>query len=309
LLATAASIGSSAHAQTYPAGPVKFVTQLAAGTGTDPAMRVVIDQLGKLWGQQTVLVNQPGAGGAIAARSVATAAPDGTTLFMAVASTFVVLPETQLNLPFNVNDFVPVGFVGEVPIAIAATPAFPANSLAELISLSRRHLGGLSVSAGFRGGMTHLAAELLRSRSGAELTPVFYPSSSQAMNDLITGRVPIGVEGLGGPIAAGQLKLLAVASAARLESRPDLPTVAETLPGFAASGWFALVAPPGTPATIAKKVSDDLRAVLALPEVKQRFDGFSVSTRPMSPQALSDFVRNERQLWSPVIKKAGLGAS
>jgi tripartite-type tricarboxylate transporter receptor subunit TctC len=288
---------------------VKFVTQLAAGTGTDPAMRVVIDQLGKMWGQQTVLINQPGAGGAIAARTAATAAPDGTTLFMAVASTFVVLPETQLSLPFNVNDFVPIGFVGEVPIAIAATPTFPANSLAELIALSKRQPGGLSVSAGFRGGMTHLAAELLRSRSSAELTPVFYPSSAQAMNDLITGRVPIGVEGLAGPIAAGQLKLLGVASAARLPSRPELPTVAETLPGFAASGWFALVAPPGTPATIAKKVSDDLRAVLALPEVKQRFDGFSVSTRLMSPPQLSDFIRSERQLWKPVIKQAGLGAS
>jgi len=157
--------------------------------------------------------------------------------------------------------------------------------------------------------MTHLAAELLRSRSSAELTPVFYPSSAQAMNDLITGRVPIGVEGLAGPIAAGQLKLLGVASAARLPSRPDLPTVAETLSGFAASGWFALVAPPGTPATIAKKVNDDLRAVLALPEVKQRFDGFSVSTRLMSPPQLSDFIRSERQLWKPVIKQAGLGAS
>ena len=127
------------------------------------------------------------------------------------------------------------------------------------------------------------------------------------MNDLISGRVPVGVEGLAGPMAAGQLKLLAVASPVRLASRPDVPTVAETLPGFAASGWFALVAPPGTSAAIVRKVSDDLRVVLALPEVKQRFDALSVSTRSMSPQELSEFIRSERQLWKPVVQQANLG--
>jgi tripartite-type tricarboxylate transporter receptor subunit TctC len=307
LLATSASAGS-AHAQTYPAGPVKFITPLAAGTATDPAMRIVIDQLGRMWGQHTVLVNQPGAGGAIAARAAATAAPDGATLFMAVASTFVVLPEVQPNLPFNVSDFVPISFLGEVPMVIAASPALPVSNLPDLIAYSKRQTGGLNVAAGFRGGIPHLTAELLRSRSGAALAPVLYPGGASAMNDLISGRVPIGVEGLTGPIAAGQLKLLAVAAPARLPSRPDLPTVAETLPGFAASGWFVLVAPPGTPATIAKKASDDLRAVLALAEVKQRFDAFSISTRAMSPEELAQFVRSERQLWRPVIKQAGLEA-
>jgi tripartite-type tricarboxylate transporter receptor subunit TctC len=213
----------------------------------------------------------------------------------------------QPNLPFNVNDFVPIGFVGEVPMAIAASRTLPVNSLSEMVAYSKRQTGGLNVAIGQRAGIPHLTAELLRARSGAELTSVLYPSGSQAMNDLISGRVPIGVEGLAGPMAAGQLKLLAVASVARLVSRPDLPTVAETLPGFAASGWFALVAPPATPAAV-KKVSDDLRSVLTLPEVKQRFDALSVSTRAMSPQELSQFIRSERHLWKPVIKQAGLGA-
>jgi tripartite-type tricarboxylate transporter receptor subunit TctC len=303
----AASARSSAYAQSYPAGPVKFITQLAAGTATDPAMRLVIDQLGKMWGQQTVLVNQPGAGGALAARAAAAAAPDGATLFMAVASTFVVLPETQTNIGFEVNDFVPIGFVGEVPMAVVVTPTLSVNSLSELVALSKKQPGGLNVAAGFRGGMTHLTTELLRSRSGAELTSVFYPSSGAAMSDLISGRVPVGTEGLAGPLTGGQLKMLAIASPARLPSRPDIPAVAETLSGFAASGWFVLVAPRGTPAAIADKVSNDLRTVLALPEVKQRFDGFSLSSRAMSPQELSAFIRSERQLWKPVIKQAGLG--
>ena len=308
LLATSAPIASSAQAQTYPAGPVKFITPFGAGAAAEPAMRFVADHLGRMWGQQAVVVNQPGAAGAIAARAAAVAPPDGQTLFMAIASTFVTLPELQTNLPFNVNDFVPIGFVGEVPIAVTASPTLPVSNLPDLITYSKRHRGGLNAAVGLRGGIVHLAAELFRSRSGAELTSVFYPNSGAAMTDLISGRVPIGMESLAGPMAAGQLKLLAVTSPARLPSRPDLPTVAETLPGFAASGWFVLVAPPGTPAAIAKKVSNDLRAVLALPEVKQRFDALNVSTRTMSPQELSAFIHAERQLWKPVIKQAGLGA-
>jgi len=308
LLAIAAPTGGSAYAQTYPAGPVKFITQQRPGGGTDPALRIVADHLGRMWGQQAVVVNLPGAAGLIAARAAAVAPPDGQTLFFATVTTYVALPEMQANLPFDVNDFVRIGFVGEVPLAIAVTAALPVNSLPELVALSKRQPGGLNIAAGFRGSMPHLTTELFRSRSGADLTPIFYADSGQVMNDLISGRVPIGVEGLAGPMAAGQLKLLAVASPARVASRPDLPTVAEALPGFAASGWFSLVAPRGTPASIVKKVSDDLREVLALPAVKQRFDTLNVSMRSMSPQDLSDFIRSERQLWKQVIKQAGLAA-
>ena len=114
------------------------------------------------------------------------------------------------------------------------------------------------------------------------------------------------IEGLAGPLAGGQVKLLAVASPTRLASRPELPTVSETVPGFAASGWFVLVAPPGTPSSIVTKVSGDLREVLARPDVKQKFDELSLSTRSMSSQELGDFIRSEQQLWKPVIKKIGL---
>jgi tripartite-type tricarboxylate transporter receptor subunit TctC len=306
LLATPTPAGFSAHAQDYPAGPMKFITQLAAGGGTDPAMRIVIDHLGRMWGQQTTLINQPGAGGAIAARAASAATPDGYTLYMAIASTFISLPEIQPNLPFNVNDFVPIGFVGEVPMAIAVSPTLPVNSLPELIAYSRTQPGGLSVAIPNRGGIPHLATELFRERSGAELTYVFYPGSAQAMSDVISGRVQMIIEGLAGPLAGGQVKLLAVASPTRLASRPDLATVSETVPGFAASGWFVLVAPSGTPSSIVQKVSVDLREVLARPDVKQKFDELSLSTRPMSSQELGDFIRSERQLWKPVIKQIGL---
>jgi tripartite-type tricarboxylate transporter receptor subunit TctC len=306
LLAISTPVGLSAYAQSYPAGPVKFITQLAAGGGTDPAMRIVIDHFGKMWGQQTTLVNQPGAGGAIAVRAAASAPPDGSTLYMAIASTFISLPELQPTLAPTITDFVPIGFVGEVPMVIAISPSFSVNSLPALISYSRTQPGGLNVAIPNRGGIPHLATELFRERSGADLTYVFYPGSAQAMGDVIGGRVPMIIEGFAGPLAGGQVKLLAVASSARLVSRPNLPTVSETVPGFTASGWFVLVAPPGTPSSIVRKVSDDLREVLAQADVKRKFDELSLSTRPMSSEELGDFIRSERQLWKPVIKQIGL---
>ncbi len=203
---------SVSAARAYPVGTVRFITQLPAGSGTDPAMRIVIDELSKRWGQQAILVNQPGAGGAIAARTAATAAPDGSTLFMAIASTFFVLPELQPNLPFNVNDFVPIGFVGEVPLAIAVTPTSPADTLPALIAASKRTPGGLNFAVPVRGGLTHLAIELLKAKSDADFTNIFYPGSAQAMSDVLSGRVPAIIDGLAGPIARGKLKMLAVTS-------------------------------------------------------------------------------------------------
>lgn len=306
LAATCFFAGSSALAQSYPTGPVKIITQIGAGNGADVALRIVADHLSKIWGQQVVVANQPGAGGLFAARAAAAAPPDGHTLFMAVASTFVALPEMQSNLPFNMSDFVPIGFVGEVPMVVAVSPTLPANSLAELIALSRKQRGTLSAATTPRGDMPHLAAELFRLRSGADLTLVNYQTMSLAMNDVISGRVAAAVDGLGGPSARGQLKLLAIASRSRVASRPDVPTVAETVPGFVATGWWVLVAPPGTPASIVNKLSNDLRAVLARPDLNDRFEQLGTLTRAMSPQELSKFIRSERELWKPIIRQVGL---
>jgi tripartite-type tricarboxylate transporter receptor subunit TctC len=298
-----------APAQTYPAGPVRIITQQGAGGGTDVAMRMLTEGLGKLWGQQAVLINQPGAGGALAARTVAEAASDGHTLFLALASAFVVLPETQRNLSFNVNDFVPVGFVGEAPMAVAVSPTLPVRNVSELVALSKQQSGGLNAAVSFRGGVPHLTTELFASRSGAALTSVHYPSSAQSVSDVISGRVQVIVEGLGGPVGSGQVKVLAIASRDRLAARPDLPTVAETVPGFAASGWYVLVAPRGTPAPIVQKLNEDLRTVLARADVQQRLADLGSLTRPLSPQQVGDFIRSEQNLWAPVVKRLGLATS
>ena len=297
---------SHAKAGTYPPGPVKFITPIAAGSGTDPAMRIVVEQLGQLWGQQAVLVNQPGAGGALAARAALAAAPDGRTLHMAIASVFTLLPYTQPDSAIDVDAFVPIAFVGEVPMAIAVGKDQPVATLADLVALSMRQPDGLSLAT-TRGGIPHVTAELLRTRSGAKLTYVFYPGSAPAMSDVLSGRVPAIVDGLAGPVGAGQLKMLAVAAAQRVKTHPDIPTVAESYPGVIGTGWFALVAPPGTPGDIVKKINADIGTVLSRPEVRQKLDAMTVTTRPMSPSELTAFIHAERELWKPIAQGIGGG--
>jgi tripartite-type tricarboxylate transporter receptor subunit TctC len=297
--------GAPALAQAYPAAPVKIVTQVGAGNGPDVALRIVAEHLGRMWGQQVVVVNQPGAGGLFAARTAIAAPPDGHTLILAGASAYVGLSELQRNLPFRMTDFVPIGLLGEVPMVITASPALPVNSLAGLIALSKKRAGGLTVATTARGDLPHLATELFRDRAEADLTPVHYPSMAQAMTDVISGRVAASIEGFGGP-SARTLKLLAIASRARLPWRPEVPTVAETVPGFVATGWQVVAAPPGTPAAIVKKLSDDLHTVLARPDVQQKFQDLGTSTRPISALELSDFIRSEQELWRPVIRRFSL---
>src|SRR5262245_47847351 len=155
LFAALGPAGSLAQAQSHPTAPVRIITQTGAGSGADVALRLVANHLSEIWGQQTVVVNQPGAGGLIAARTAAAARPDGHTLFMALTSTYVALPEMQANLPFNVDEFIPIGFIGEVPFLIAASPTLLVNSLPELIALSRKSPGGLTVAVPARGELPH----------------------------------------------------------------------------------------------------------------------------------------------------------
>lgn len=300
------AVAARAQSDSFPTGPVKIVTQQGPGGGTIGAMRLVADQLARRWGRPVQFVTEPGGGGVIAAKTVAAAASDGRTLFMALASTFVVLPETHKSLPFDIGHFTPVGFVGEVPMAIGVSPKLPVNSLQALVALSKQTPGGLNVAAAFRGSLPDLTAELFRARSGAAITAIHYPGSAQALTDIMSGRVPILIDGLGGQLGNGQIKLLAVASLKRLRSHPQVPAVAETLPGFAASGWFVLVAPPGMPQALANQINADLRAVLAEPDVSRKYAELNTTTRDYSPEQVAGFIRAEQQLWTPLVRRLRL---
>ena len=214
-------------------------------------------------------------------------------------------PNCNRILPFNVSDFVPIGFVGEVPLTIAINRSLAVDSLPALIAASKQKSEGLDFAVPVRGGLTHLAVELLRARAETNFTNVYYPGSAQAMADVLSGRVPVIIDGLAGPIPKSQLQMLAITSPSRVSQYSFVPTVAETVPGFAATGWFALVAPPETPAAIVAELSADLESVLVDPQVKQKLNTLSVQTRRMTPAQLSAFIRSEQELWRPIIRRIG----
>jgi tripartite-type tricarboxylate transporter receptor subunit TctC len=183
------------------------------------------------------------------------------------------------------------------------------NTLSELIALARKRPGEITYSATVRGSLPNLTGERFRARAGIDLTYVPYPSTAQALSDVMGGRISMILDGavaLRGAVDSGTVKVLAVTSPERLPNLPDLPTVAEVIPGFAASGWYALMAPTGTPEAIVQKVSRDLRAVLDQPEVKTKIEKLGTYVRPLSPAQTAEFIRGEQKLWAPVVGQVGL---
>lgn len=297
-----------AQTQDFPARPVRIITHSAPGGSPDALLRIVADRLSQMWGRQVLALNHPGAGGAVAARAAAAAAPDGYTLYMPASSAFVTLPGLQANLPLEVpRDFVPVGFVGEQPFFLSVASSLGVTTLPEFIALAKSRPSEISYAATGRGTLSHLVGQALQERAGIQLLMVPYlGGTAQALNDVISGRVPMVIDGyppLAGALQAGAIKALAVGSTARLSDFPDLPTAAETLPGFNARGWLALVAPVGTPEAIVRKLSDDLSAAVTDPATKTKLETTGNYPHPMTPAELLAFIHAEQQMWKPVLEQ------
>ena len=234
---------------------MKIIIDSAPGSATDVASRLMAERLTKVWGQQAVIDNQPGAGGSIAVRAASQAEPDGYTLYVGAASTFTALkgaPGVAPNLPIELpRDFTPIGFITQQPMFIAVSPTIGVKSLPELIALAKKKPGELSYATTGRGRITHLTMELLQERAGIKLQMIPYTGGpTAAMADVGTGRVAIVIEGysgLAGGLTSHLIKGIAVSSLERLDEFKDLATVAEVLPGFIAGGWNVLLAPIGTP--------------------------------------------------------------
>ena len=300
------------QAQDYPARPVKIITDSGPGSAIDVTLRIIADRLTQVWGQQVLAVNQPGGGGAIAARMASGAVPDGYTLFIPALSAFVALPGTAANLPIEVpRDFTPVGYFGGSPMFITAAPSLGVATLPELIALARRRPGELAYGTNGPGRLTHLTGELLQSRTGIKLLMVPYSGgTAQVLNDVMGGRIPIVIEaysGIAGAIQAGTVRPLAVASPKRLADFPDLPTVAETIAGFTASGWQVLVAPVGTPTAIVRKANDALIRALSDPEARERLARLGRDDVAMSPAEATAFIHGEQRKWAPILQQIGRG--
>lgn len=299
---------ASAQASRFPDKPVTIISDAGVGSGADIAARFVAEGLGKLWGQQPVVINHPGAGGSIAARAAAEAPHDGYTLYIAAFSTFLGLPAVAPNLPVKLpRDFLPIGFAAEQPMSIAVSSSLGVSALPALITLAKKQPGKISIALTGVGRISHLTSELLQMRAGIQLVSIPYTrGQGSALADVAAGRVSMIIENyaaLAATTKSGKIKLIAVASPQRLPEFPDLPTVAETLPGFTASGWLVLLAPVGTPAPIVDKISADLMKLENNADFKRRLATIGSYTRPMTPGDTQTFVDGQQKTWMPIVEK------
>jgi tripartite-type tricarboxylate transporter receptor subunit TctC len=308
MLAWPAPLPAQAQAVKYPEKPVSIISDAPAGSTPDVDARFTADGLTKLWGQQVIIVNHAGANGSIAARAASEATPDGYTLYMPSLSTFVALQSIAPNLPVMLpRDFLPIGFTAENPMFVAVSPGLGVSTLPELIALAKKQPGTISIAVTGVGRLTHLTGLLLQERADIQLLPVPYNAGpAAALADVGSGRVSMiieGYSGIVGAVKAGQVKLIAVAAAKRLPQFPDLPTVAETIPGFAATGWQVLVAPLGTPAPIVHKIDVDLAEVMDDPDFQKRLANVGSYSRAMNAQQALAFVEKEQATWLPLLNK------
>jgi tripartite-type tricarboxylate transporter receptor subunit TctC len=260
------------------------------------------------WKQQVIVANQPGAGGSISARVASQATPDGYSLYAPALSVFLAVPGKAPNLPLMVpRDFMAVGFTVDQPMAIGVSPKLGIKTLPELIALAKSKPGELSYAVTGVGRLTHLTGELLQLRTGIKLQMVPYSgNSSQAIADVYAGRIPIMIEGYTGLAPAfqsGNLIPLAVGAPQPLPSAPNLPTIAQTVPGLIASGWQAVLAPNGTPEPLIKAANEGLNAALNMPQVKERLATRGSFARPMSPAEVTAFIKAQQDLWKPAIAR------
>ncbi len=310
-LALALAAGD-AHAQSdYPNKAVRIVVDSAAGSANDAALRILGDKLSKIWNQQVVTLNQPGAGGGISARVASEAAPDGYTLYMPATSPFLALPGAPgvaPNLPIELpRDFAAISMVLEQPLYIGASHKSGINTIADVIRMAKEKPGEVSYAATGRGRLTHLTMELLQARAGIKLQLIPYAGGpAQAMSDVMAGRVPLvldGYAGLAPAIKSNLIKGLASTALKRPPGFEDLPTIAETIPGFFVGAWNVLLAPVGTPEAIIRKVNADMRTALADPEVSAKLAANGGYVRHSTPEEVVTFVRDEQKTWRPILQQ------
>ena len=297
-------------AKTYPDKPVRVVVGYSPGGLPDTIARLIGQKLSERWGQQFVVENKPGANGILGAEYVAKAAPDGTTLLMTDNSTHAINPFLYSKLPYDADkDLIPVSLTARAPLFLAVHPSVKADSFQELIALVKAEPGKYSYGSSGIGSTHHLCMEYLKSSLNLQITHVPYKGTGQSVPAVVGGQVPMVFSGyptLAAHAKDGRVKLLAINSLRRSELAPDVPAVAETIPGFQVGAWLALMARAGTPDFVVRKVSEDLQTILKLPAVKEKFEALGVYPFPMSPAQTAEFIRSEQKLWKPVIKEAGL---
>jgi tripartite-type tricarboxylate transporter receptor subunit TctC len=301
---------SPGHAQDYPTRTVKIVVPFPAGGTADAMPRLVADYLTRKWGQAVVVENKPGAAGNIGSEQVFNADPDGYTLLSTPQPPLVMNQNLYPKLGYDATQFVPIVMLASVPSGLLVNPQkVPQKTVAELVAFAKENPGKLTNATQGNGTTSHLTSEMFQLTAGVRVQHVPYRGSAPALQDLVAGSVDMMFDNLGASLElakSGKLKLLAVATPRRMASLPDVPTMAETLPGFDSAAWFSIVAPPKTPRAVVMKINADVNEALREAELRAKMASLSAETLGGTPEDMSAHMKAEIERWLKVIKAANV---
>ena len=301
------------HAQTtpYPTRPVKFIVPITPGGSNDVVARVIAQKLTEQWGQAVTVDNRPGAGMNLGADLVAKSPPDGYTWLLGANNIFVTNPHVG-KTPFDVfKDFTPISQVALVPFVLVVHPSVPAKNVAELMAYAKANPDKLNYGSSGNGSPQQLASEMLNHAAGIQMQHVPYKGAVPAITDLLGGRIQVfigAVNSLLPHIKEGKLRLIAGAGGKRFAAFPDVPAIAETVPGVALDVWLGVFMPAGVPKDVVARVNADIARVLQLPDVKANLSGQGIEPAPSSPEALAATIKDDYARWGKVIREANIKA-
>lgn len=304
-----ALLAAPASAQDYPAKAISIIVPLSAGGGTDTLARVLAAKLHERFGQPVIVENRPGAAGNIGADAVFKAAPDGYTLMFTQPAPLAVNKALYGKLSYEPEQFVPIALVSRQDIMLAVNPKVPASNLQELIAYAKANPGKLNFGSSGAGSAPHLAAELFAAMAGIKMVHVPYKGSSGSMTATLGGQIDLTFFAFSSALnnaKAGKLRAIAVGGTKRNALLPEVPSISEALPGYSATSWTALVAPPGTPAPIAQKLAQAVSEIVKLPELQKRLTDAGDESFDMTPPQMAAFIQEESQRWGKLIKTVGI---
>jgi len=303
---------SAVWAQDYPSKPVRMVVGFPPGGGTDVVARIIVPRMSELLGQSVVIDNRPGATGTVAAGQVAKSPPDGYTIMMGHVSVNAIAPSLFASLPYDVErDFAPIGLAAAVPHLVVVHPSVPVNTLHELVAYLKAQPGKFTFPSAGNGSMPHLAGEIFQSIAGVRLVHVPYKGSGQSMQDLLGGQHLVAFDTMPASaphVRAGRLRAVAVSTAQRVASFPEVPTAEEAgVPGYVVTTWYGVFAPAGTPAAIVKRLHGELVKTMQTPDVRAKLEGIGADgSYSRSPEEFAQLVRTDTARYAKIVKDIGL---
>ncbi len=293
----------------YPLKPIRFVVPYTPGGGTDLMARALAQRMSESMGQSLIVENRAGAGGNLGMEFVARSSPDGYTIALALTAQYVVNPALYPKLPYDpVKDYAPIMLVARNPYVLVVHPTVPVKSLQQLIALAKARAGQLTFSSSGNGSGAHLSGEMLKTMAKVDMLHIPYKGAGALLPDLIAGQVHLSFvtwSSVGQHVKGGRLRALGVTTVKRSPALPDLPAIAETLPGYDLPVWYGIVAPAGTPREIVARLNAEILRVITMPDFKQRIEVDAVEPIGSTPEQLGEYIKTELVKWAKIVKDSG----